>query len=116
MPVSATPGKEPEPKGKWWEDEAEVEAFAKTHRGKLIETLGLSDLFQAPAPAKTTPAKGGGQEVKPLEAEGSMSALVTALTEGMKMGAAVGSSKAPSAAAAKRTKHHWFFGDYEEEE
>lgn len=113
-------GSENEPGGgapskKWWEDDAEVDAFADRHRERLIDKLGLSDLYEAPPATKAKPAKGGGQEVKPLEMEGAMSSLVTALTKGIEMGAAVGSASKASPARATVKKHHWFFGDYEED-
>ena len=101
----------------WWEDDAAVDAFAEKHRGRLIDKLGLSDLF-APAPsAPAKPVKGGGQEVKSAEMEGAMSSLVTALTKGMEMGATIGSAgKGAPAPPRKVKRHHWFFGDWEEDE
>lgn len=100
----------------WWEDDAQVDAFAERHREKLIDKLGLSDLFAAPPAAAKPVAKGGGQEVKSTEMEGAMSSLVTALTKGMEMGAAVGSVGKSAPAPKKVQRHHWFFGDWEEEE
>ena len=93
-----------EPAGKPWEDPD----FLPWLKGQA----GFSDLFVDPAPPPS--AKGGGTPVKPAETEGAMASLVTALTEGMKLGATVGAAGAPKGTPKKkppRTVRHWFFGE-----
>jgi hypothetical protein len=62
----------------WFADEAKVDTFVETHKGRLIEKLGLSDLFSEP-PKEAAALSGGGGQVKPQEMEGAMSSLVAAL-------------------------------------
>jgi hypothetical protein len=107
---------------RWFDNEEEVDSFIDTHRGRLIEKLGLSDLFAdpspAPAPKKSAPKEGGGEQVRSQDMEASMSSLVAALTKGVEMGAALGSAKAVAekpeeAPAPPKTKKSWFFGEVE---
>jgi hypothetical protein len=108
------------PEPAWWEDDAAVDAFAEKHRGRLIEKLGLSDLFTEPTPGKPgkPPTKeGGGQQVRSQEAEGAMSSLVAALTKGVELGASFGAAKAAGEKAPpppKPKRKSWFFGDVDD--
>lgn len=99
----------------WWENDAEVDAFAERHRGRLIDKLGLSDLFATSPEKKEPPRKGGGQEVARGDMEGAMSSLVTALTKGIEMGATVGAASNKGNEHKRRVIHNWFFGDTEVE-
>jgi hypothetical protein len=69
----------------WYDDDAKVDAFVSKHRGKLIEKLGLGDLFASSEPApKPAKVEGGGQKVKATEQGDAMTELVTALVKGIK--------------------------------
>lgn len=102
----------------WWEDDAKVDAFAERHRDRLIEKLGLGDLFAAPPDKPKAPKEGGGEKVRPQEMEGAMSSLVAALTKGVEMGATLAGAKsaatAPTAPTPKPKRKSWFFGEVEE--
>lgn len=104
----------------WFADEGKVDAFLETHKGRLIEKLGLSDLFsELPAPKGAPASSGGGGQVKPQEMEGAMSSLVAALTKGVEMGATMAGAKAaadkPAPAPPRKMRKNWFFGSVEDD-
>jgi len=69
----------------WYDDDAKVDAFVSKHRGKLIDKLGLGDLFASSEPApKPAKLEGGGQRVKATEQGDAMTDLVSTLVKGIK--------------------------------
>jgi hypothetical protein len=113
---------------KWFENDEEADAFIDKNREKLIDKLGLGDLFTGDDPPKASKGTRTSSDPKSSSTSGPASSVsipsnqmqdvmgaLVAQSIGALKDAAVGhsaaSAGAPSAPAVPKTRKHWLLGD-----
>lgn len=111
---------------KWFENDDEADAFIDKNRGKLIDKLGLGDLFAGDDPPKASGATAGltgagtaskSSSAEPVsvpsnQSQDVMGHLVRDAIGALKE-AAVAKSTAPASSppTPPKTRRHWLLGD-----